>query len=388
MNEQLQYSSIFGALTKNVQLRFDQVSEQRKTLFDSNLFETYLDWDVPSIGTDFEELIGQYAISVAAPTIGDNSKESVLGTEGVSTFKSRVFNHAITQPLTIQDYRRVMQILDSKQLPDRTRTQQLVDLMWGNVEKVVGSVLSKLDMLFLRGLSHEGKIVIDEEINPEGGVRGTIDFKQPKDNVVDVTGDSTHTSGRWNTTNQDNIDCFDQIQGVVETAQDRVTFSEILIPPSLLSYMLRSKKLKQLIWGTDKGQRLVQISDLNAYMAENDLPRFTPVRRVVRVQKPDGTIEEVKPFNQKALVFVPAGKLGVVKNAYANNELRPEPGVTYSNYGRVRVSQWGVGETQGAQGVEFTKAECFALPVITEMNGIYQLTVRTEADVTAASTKS
>ena len=44
-----------------------------------------------------------------------------------------------------------------------------------------------------------------------------------------------------------------------------------------------------------------------------------------------------------------------------------------SNYGRIRVSQWGVGETQGSNGVEFTNAESLSLPVITEMNGIYTL---------------
>lgn len=73
------------------------------------------------------------------------------------------------------------------------------------------------------------------------------------------------------------------------------------------------------------------------------------------------------------MVFVPAGKLGIVKTAYSNNELKPEPGVAYSNQGRIRISQWGVGETQGSNGVEFTKAESIALPVITEINGIYTL---------------
>ena len=72
---------------------------------------------------------------------------------------------------------------------------------------------------------------------------------------------------------------------------------------------------------------------------------------------------------------MPAGKLGGIKKAYADNELREEPGVTYSNYGRIRISQWGVGETQGSNGVEFTKAQSISLPVITEINGIYSLTV-------------
>lgn len=63
------------------------------------------------------------------------------------------------------------------------------------------------------------------------------------------------------------------------------------------------------------------------------------------------------------------------QNAYADNELRPEPGVAYSNYGRIRISQWGKGETDNSNGVEFTKAQSISLPVITEINGIYSLSV-------------
>ena len=52
--------------------------------------------------------------------------------------------------------------------------------------------------------------------------------------------------------------------------------------------------------------------------------------------------------------------------------------MTYSNYGRIRVAQWGVGETQNSNGVELNQAESFALPVITEINGIGSL--NTEPD--------
>jgi hypothetical protein len=62
-----------------------------------------------------------------------------------------------------------------------------------------------------------------------------------------------------------------------------------------------------------------------------------------------------------------------VKNAFADAELKPEPGVAYSTNNRILVSQWGVGATSNSRGVEFTKAESLSLPVITEMNGIYTL---------------
>lgn len=362
---QFLFSSLYGELTRNVQVRFNKASELHKRLFDNVIFEKYLDWDVPTIGLDFEELIGKYNITVAAPTIGDESKEAILGSEGLETVKERILNHALTLPMTIQNYRKILQILDSKSLPDSAKNEQLIKLMWGDVTTVVNAVLAKLDILFLRPLSNEGKVEIDDNINPEGGVRGTIDFNQPAENIA-----SSKTE--WTDGNIETVDCFEDIQAIIDAAQDKVTFSKVLCSPSRISYMCRSKKMKQMIWGTDKSSKMVQLKDINAYMEENSYPIFEPIRRQVRIQKGTQRIPYT-PWNEKNMVFIPDGKLGLVKNAWSNNELKPEQGVAYSNYGRIRVSQWGVGESQGSNGVEFTKAESLSLPVITEMNGIYTL---------------
>ena len=302
---------------------------------------------------------------MAAPTIGIDSKEAILGTEGLQTLKETILNHAITRPLTIQEYRKVLQILDSKSLPDRTKTQQLVDLMFGNVRTVVDGVLSKLDVIFLGALSNEGQFTLDDTTNPEGGVRTTINYNQPGENIATA---STY----WTDGNLSTVDCFEDILGVIDAAQDKVAFAKILCAPSVISYMCRSAKVKQMIWGTDKSARMVQLKDLNDYMQSNGFPVFETVRRQVRIQNGQQRTP-YSPWNAKNMVFIPEGKLGTIKNAWANSELRPEPGVSYSNYGRVRVSQWGAGETQGSNGVEFIKAEAYALPVITEMNGIYTL---------------
>lgn len=359
------FSSIFGELTRRVQIRFDKISEYNKQVFDQVLYETYLDWDIPTIGLNFEEIIGRYNITIAAPTIGDDSKEPIMGTEGLQTLAERIVRHAVTLPMSIQDYRKVLQILDSKSLDDATKTKQLTDLMWGNVVSVVNAIHAKIDLIFLGALSNEGKFEFTADNNPEGGVRGIVNYNQPAENIA-----SSKT--QWTAANLDTVDCFDDIQAILDASQDKVQLENILCAPSATSYMCRTKKIKQMIWGTDKSSRLVQLSDLNAYMQENGFPTFKHIRRQIRIQ--NGTkATPVTPWNAKNLVFVPAGKLGIIKNAYANNELRQEPGVAYSNYGRIRVSQWGAGETQTSNGVEFTKAEAFALPVITEMNGIYTL---------------
>lgn len=359
------YSSIFGELTKQVQIRIDAASELRKRLFDQNVYEQYLDWDVPTIGLNFEELIGQYNLSVAAATLASNGKEPIMGTEGLETLKEKVLNHLVSFSMSIEEYRKILQILDSRVITDKAKTQQLVNLMWKNVGNAVNSVQAKLDIIFLGALSNQGVFTFDATNNPEGGVRGTIDYKMPDENKAQVT-----TS--WTDENKAAVDCFEDIQAILDAAQNKVTFEKILLSQSKLSYILRNSKMKLVVFGTEKQSTPLLLSNLNEFMKQNNFPIFEVVRRTTRIQN-NGKLAEYTPWNANNMVFVPAGKLGVIKNAYADNELRQEAGVTYSNYGRIRISQWGKGETDNSNGVEFTKAQSLSLPVITEINGIYSL---------------
>ena len=359
-------SSIFGELTKNVQARFDAASKLNKEIFDKVIYRNYLDWDTPTVGLDFEELVGKYNITVAAATIGEHSKEPIIGSEGLETLKERVVNHAITRPMSMQDYRKILQLLDSKAIDDATKKQQLINLMWGDVQWVVNGIEAKEDMIFLGGLSNCGVFTFDADNNPEGGVRGEIDYHQPTSNIAQST-------TKWTEGNIETVDCMEDIQSVLDIAEDRTNLGKILLAPSRVSYMCRSKKMKQMIWGTDKSAKLVQLKDINEYMESNGYPTFEKIKRQVRVHAGGNQFKTITPWNANNIVFVPAGKLGVVKNAYSDNELNPESDVAYSNYGRIRVSQWHVGETKGAEKGEFTKAESLSLPVITEMDNIYTL---------------
>ena len=358
-------SSLFGELTKNVQICIDKASELQKRLFDEVLYTKFLDWDNPTIGLDFEELVGKYNITVAAPTIGDGSKEPILQTEGLEVIKKSVTNHALTLPLSMKDYRRILQILDSKAISDREKTQQLINIMWGNVQTVVNAVEGKLDMITLGFLSNHGTFTFDENTNPEGGVKGTVDLAFPQANLATV-------STPWTEENLETVDPMEDVFELLDAAEDKTNLAKILCAPSRISYMCRTKKMKQMIWGTDKSSKIVTLKDINEYMQSNDYPVFEKVRRRVRIQK--GTQKLLyTPWNEKNLVAIPAGKLGTVKNAYSDNELKQESDVAYSNYGRIRISQWNVGETKGANHGEFTKAESLSMPIITEGQDIYTL---------------
>ena len=363
-------SSIFGELTKVVKARLDKATQQHVQIFDSVLYEQFLDWDTPTIGLDFNEIMGKYDISITAATIGDSSNEPVMDTDGVETYMGSVFHHAITRPLTIQEYRKILALRDSRAISDATVKEELIKLMWKTVSDPVKAVQNKLDLIFLTALSNKGKFDFTRENNPLGGITESIDYKMPEENKAAVT-------LAWTPENIDKVDCFEDIQAVLEVARNKTNIKEILVDQSVIAYMLRSKMIKLILNGSDKYATPRFLNDLNAFMSSNGLPTFRPIQRLIKITKDKAAI---KPWNADNMVFVPDGKLGVIKNAFADSELKQDDGVSYSNYGRIRVAQWGVGEKENSRHTEFAKAESLSLPVITEMNGIYNLNIKGQKD--------
>ena len=358
-------SSLFGDLTLQVQARIDAASALNKRLFDTVVYRQFLDWDDPMIGLDFEEMIGKYNISIAAATIGENSESPIIGTEGIETLKNRVLNHSLTVPLTMTDYRKVLQLLRTNIIPDAQIKQQLINIMWRNTEPAVNGVQAKIDLIYLSRLSNGGVFEFNEKNNPEGGVRGSIDMKMPKENIATA-------NKPWTKENSDSVDPFEDIQAVLDAADDKSEIGTILLSPAKMSFLTSNKNMKKMIFGSDKSSSILTMAEINQYMEKNEYPTFQKIRRNVRIHK-GNTTYRIKPWNGDNIVFVPSGKLGKVKNSYTDSELKPESDVTYSNYGRIRVSEWYVGQTKGTRHGEFTKAESLALPVITEFNDIYTL---------------
>ena len=359
-------SSLFGELTKNVQARIDAASELNKQLFDKVIYRDYLTWDTPMTGLDFEELLGKQNITIAASTIGENSEAPIIGTEGLETFKERVLHHSIAVPLTMQDYRRVLQLRDSRAVSEKAVMDELIRIMWGNTETAVNGVEARIDLIFLSALSNCGVFTFSGENNPEGGVRGTINYGMPSGNIA-----TAKTS--WTEDNIDTVDCMEDIQEVLDAADDVTSLDRILISPAKMSYMCRSKKMKMMIFGEDRSSSILTMAAINQYMEQNELPTFTKIRRKVRIKKAGNKFVQLTPWNTDNIVFIPAGSLGTVKNALTDSELRPEADVTYSMYGRIRIQEYYIGKTKGTRHGEYTEAESLSLPVISEINNIYTL---------------
>ena len=183
----------------------------------------------------------------------------------------------------------------------------------------------------------------------------------------------------WDEDHIADIDPFSDIEELLNRAEEIVSVSKLLISPTKLGFLMRSPKMRQAVMGNDHSSGPLTLNTINNFMESNGLPPFVKIRRKCRVRTSTG-YNTISPWKDANIVAVPEGKIGIIKNAYSNNELRPEPGVSYSNYGRIRISEWGVGETQGMNGAEYTKAESLSLPVITAIEGIFTLKTDTKTE--------
>lgn len=378
---QLYFSKLFSELSKVIPITMDEISKQKKELFDKTVFEDYLTWDSPTISTLFEEIIGEYNITVAAPTIDEDSAEPIVGTRGLKTMKERMLTHAINRPLPAKIYRKILELMDSKVISTPQLLNELIKTLIGEAQDVVNGVNAKLDAIFLEAISNEGVFNFTSSNNPEG-ITGTIDYGMP-------SGNKATSSTAWTKANISTVDCFSDIQDILDASQDKVTFDKILIAPRTLSYLCRTTQVHKAIWGDDAQSRIVTPQMVNQYMESNGFPIFVPVRRQVGIQQAAGGVKNITPFNASRLVFLPKtsdGKIGTVKNAWADAELNPEPDVTYGNYGRILVSQWTTGESKNEKSVMHTKATSTSLPVISSIEGIYSL--NTQLDLSDTSTET
>jgi len=368
MAEKLFFSSIFGDLTKQIQVVIDEASKQKKELFDKNIFESVFKWDIPEMGLQFSEAIGKSNITIMAGTIGDYSKEPVLSPRGLEVMQEKCLTHAISIPMDVQNYRRVLQLQESRHLSPEDKKKALIELMFGDVKDVVNGVNSKLDYIFLNAISNGGICTLNSTNNPEGGVKDTINYQMPSANKASATTE-------WTAANVASVDCIQDIYDVVMTASQKTKIAEVWMSQARFNYLVKTPKARASVFGTDLSNGILTGGKLNEYLESNDMPKIRVINRLCNAQNADGSLTELTPFNDKNIVFVPAGQLGVIKNAYTNAELMPEQGVSYSKYGRIQVSKWRGGDTNGANQKEMTKAEAVALPVITQINNIYQLTV-------------
>ncbi len=361
-------SDTFGDLTKLVQITFDQASEKQKQLFAKSYTDQFMDWDAPQMGLSFEEIMGAYKLTVLASVIGDNAATPLRSSDGLGTFSGQIPRIGHKFPMEANKLRSLIQMLETSRISDSAKLQKLQETMFANVADAVRGVKDRLDHILLGALSNDGVASFTSSNNPDGR-RFTINYQLPAANKKFV-------SKIWNDANLTTADPFEDMSTVVNAFADKVTFGAMLMSNETMLRLARFTTIKKAIYGTDKQNTPLMLDFMNEQFQRFGLPPVMVVKKQNDVLV-NGKRTTVNPWNSDRVVFVPAGKLGVVKTAFEDSQIMPEENVSYSNYdrGNIVVAQWRTGESKNELAAEMTQASSRAVPVLTAIDGIVSLNI-------------
>lgn len=351
--------SVFGAYSERLQAVVD-VSQDR---FAPTWFQTYFDFGIPTTTLTFQTAIGRSRIEAAASIVDRDARTPIRSRQGLEKLTGEVPAIKEMFKMSDTDYRNFL-MLQQMNVSQDLKKRQMLDLLFNDTKKVGDSAMKKLDLMCLEAVS-TGKITVTVVNNPDGLVSPLeIDLLMPSANrrtaLVDWGTAATATP-------------LTDINLLMIAAQDAgKSFGKILMSRSRFLKMAATTEVRNMVSGllriNSGDQILPTFAQVNDYLQANLLPSIEIVDQAIGVEK-DGIITTVKPWAEDNVVFVPAGKLGVIHNAIPIEKLRPVTGVAYADFNNALISKWSENEPFG----EYTKVELNAFPGLEAIDGIYIL---------------
>lgn len=328
-------------------------------------FERYFDWGAPTQTLSFVTAIGRSRIEAAATVMDRDGATPVRSRQALEKLSGEVPAIKMMYKMSETDYRN-FEAIQALNISEATKKAQLLDLMYGDIKRVVGGTYKRVDAMCLQAIS-TGKITLTTSNNPDGIITSSdIDLLMPSGNFKNAT-------ATWKTANSGKP--ITDINTVVAAGEaEGKSFSKILMDRATFLYMSATDEVRNMVSGffriNTKDQITPVLSQVNEYLEANMLPQIEIVNEKIGIEK-DGVISTISPFATDVAVFVPAGKLGVIHNALALEEMRPVKQVSYAKSGRTLVSKW----SQNEPFAEYTKGELNAFPGVESIDSIFILDI-------------
>lgn len=245
--------------------------------------------------------------------------------------------------------------------------------VFDDASKVIKAIDVRKEIMFLQALSTGATLVSDAD-NDGTGIR--VEFGYKAENTF-------HAVVAWGKTG--------------ETPQDDVQqlFDKATEDGAAINHIYISKKYFNLFRKSDQGRTLAAsfMNQVITSVANIPVPSrsvflealadeygatFHIVDSAFKYQKPDGTTESVRPWEEANIIGVPAEQVGRLVYGTLAEETNPVAGVSYQKSGsHILVSKYS--KTDPLE--EFTAGQALVIPVIDGADSIYIL----HADATSAA---
>lgn len=351
--------SIFGEYANNMQVLINSTNDR----FAPTWYGKYFDYAPAQQTLSFTSVIGASRIEAAASIVNRSSEAPLRSRDELTKYQGEI--PAIKEKFAMreEDYREFLAI-QALSVSEEAKKKQLLDLLFNDIQKAGNAPHKRLDIMALEAIS-SGKISLTIDNNPDGIVlKDSLDLLMP-------AGNKKTAKKVWS--NADATPISD-IEGVVNNARAKGrSFSKILMDTSTFLVFAKNKEVVDSLISFNqlqKGASVATLAKINEYLEANLLPVIELVNETVGIEK-DGVVSGIKPFNAKNLSFIPDGKLGVIKNALAMEQMKPVKHVNYGVFNRALLSKW----QENDPWAEFTSVELNAFPTLEAIDNIFLLTV-------------
>lgn len=354
----MKIQSVFGEYSASLQA----VIDASKDRFAPTFYQKYFDFAPTQQSLNFVSAIGASRIEAAASIVNRSSSAPLRSRANLQKYQGEI--PAIKEKFAMreEDYREFL-ALQSLNISDNAKKGQLLDMLFNDVKKAGTSAHKRLDIMVLEAIS-TGKISLTIDNNPDGLVlTNAIDLLMPDTNKKSV-------SVKWS--QPDTAKPLQDIEMVVNEAyaQGR-SFEKILMSRSVWLKFRKCKEVTDSLVSfriLQKGAGIATLENVNEYLQQEKLPIIEIVDEVIGIEK-DGKISPLRPFSESNVSFIPSGKLGVIKNALAMEQMQPVKNVSYAEFNRALISKW----QENDPWAEFTAVELNAFPAFEAIDNTFIL---------------
>jgi len=279
----------------------------------------------------YETVLSGESLAALAAVISPESEYPLHGRRGMRKLAGEVPAIAVRRQANANDLREMQVVMASNALGLRDRLRQVIEQQADDMLYVRNSVLLRLDAMCKQAVS-TGSVSVTTANNPDG-----IAFDVP----LVPAANRLKANADWRNESTDIVKDLETVrQKALGTG---APIAKVLLGEALWYGIINNKSLQSLLKGWfnpgANARYAVTLEAANAALSANRLPVIEVVPDMAHVQTDGGRLP-AHSWAQDNAAFVPAGDLGVIHNALANEQMYPVQGVDYVVSDGVLISRW------------------------------------------------
>lgn len=351
---------------------FDKAAEREVALFQKMYCDEWYEFNTPQMSLTADAIVGKYRLRFMATLIGDESPTPLRRTDGFDVWSKEIPRIGHKFPMYARDYRKLMEIYENPRLNEAQKVRQIEKTLKHDMQDAYLGCKDVMDFITLTALTNWGVCQFAPEINNPGGRKFEIDYAMPESNKL-------MSAYNWTTSNTQagKVSPLTMLAMICSGMRNRqIVPGEILMGEDLYFWLKSDLTTRLMAHGTDKKDKVVTESEMQALLADLQIPKVRVITRKFALDR-DGARNEIDPWNHNFIVIKPEGKIGEIQPAIEDSELIEEDNVDYMDAGNgIRIAKWRTGESTSQVAAEFTQGSARMIPCITEIDAIYCVQVR------------